>query len=366
MTSLSMPGSARLVAIFLGMLSLIPLGGCKDESKNPSGPGSATQTSGGSGAARKLAISSYDPTREFYQEFNPAFENWWKQKHGQVVDAETDHGPSGKQARDIAAGKLTDVAALSVEVDIDVIAKAGLLPNDWRTKYPNDSVPYVSAVVFMVRKGNPKNVKDWEDLGRPEVTSLAPDPKTGGGARWIYLSTWCHALRKAKAAGKSDDEAEQAAREFTAKVYDDAILDPAQRGSSTRFIQQNTGDVLFGWENEILQIINDPAAAGKFEVIVPSDSITIEVPIAVVDKVAEQHGVKDVAEAFVQFHYSDEGQEMLAKRFNRPFNRTIAEKYKDKLPPLKLYRFKEHFKDWPSVMTTHFAQGAELDKMRKR
>jgi sulfate/thiosulfate transport system substrate-binding protein len=316
--------------------------------------------------AAKLSIASYDPTRELYQELNPAFAKVYKAQTGKDVVAETDHGPSGKQARDIAQGKETDVAALSVDFDIDTIAKAGLLPADWRKRLPNDSVPYSSAVVFMVRKGNPKGVKDWADLARPDVTSLAPDPKTGGGARWIYLSTWAHALRAAKAAGKTDADAETAAREFTTKVYDDAILDPAMRGSSTRFIQNNTGDVLFGWENEILQITNDPASAGKFDVIVPSDSITIEVPIAVVDKVAEKHGVKDAAEAFVKFHYSDEGQELIARRYNRPFNAAIAAKYADKLPPLKLYKFSEHFKDWPTVMATHFKQDGELDKMRKK
>jgi len=315
---------------------------------------------------RKLSIASYDPTRELYQEFNPAFERYYKAKTGKDVKAETDHGPSGKQGRDIAAGKESDVAALSVNYDIDVIAKAGLIPANWRERLPNNSTPYASAVVFMVRKGNPKNVKDWEDLTRPDVVSLCPDPKTGGGARWIYLATWAHALRKAKADGKTDDQATQAAREFTTKVYDDAILDPAMRGSSSRFIQQNTGDVLFGWENEILQITNDPASAGRFEVVLPSDSITIDVPIAVVDKVAEKHGLKDVADEYAKFHFSDEGQELIAKRYNRPFNQAIAKKYADKLPPLKLYKFTDYFKDWPTVMKTHFEQGAELDQMRKK
>ncbi|WP_437853795.1 sulfate ABC transporter substrate-binding protein [Sorangium sp. So ce363] len=344
-------------ALALGTL-LLAAAGCEEKTTATAPDASAE------GRVAKLSVASYDPTRELYQELNPAFERWYKQTTGRDVDVETDHGPSGKQARDIAAGKETDVAALSVDFDIDTIAKAGLLPATWRERLPNGSVPYTSAVIFLVRKGNPKQVKGWEDLARPEVVALCPDPKTGGGARWIYLSTWAHAARKAKAEGRTDAEA--AAREFTAKVYDDAILDPAMRGSSTRFIVQRTGDVLFGWENEILQIAADPATADQFEVVVPSDSITIEVPLAVVDKVAERHGVKDVAEAYVQFHFSDEGQELIAKRYNRPYSEAIATKHAERLRPLSLFRFKDHFSDWPTVMNVHFSQGAELDKMRKK
>lgn len=349
-------------AVGTALLGLTLLGGC-DEKKSAGG-GAGGQ---GATAVQKLAVASYDPTRELYKDdLNPAFEKWYKQTTGKDAKVETDHGPSGKQGRDIAGGKPSDVAALSVEVDIDTIANAGIIAKDWRARNPNNSVPYYSAVVFLVRKGNPRNIKDWEDLARPEVTALCPDPKTGGGARWIYLSTWCHALRKAKAAGKSDAEAEQAAREFTGKVYDDAILDPAMRGSSTRFIQQQTGDVLFGWENEILQIVNDPASKSNYDLVVPSDSIAIEVPISIVDKVVEQHGTKELSEAYVKFHFSDEGQEIVAKRYNRPFNEAIAKRHADRLAPLKLFKFKEHFTDWPSVSKVHFAAGGELDKMRKK
>lgn len=345
------------------LLIALALTGCKEATPKPSG----------SDQVRKLAVSSYDPTRELYVEFNKAFEEHWLKAEKQTVDAETDHDASGKQARDIAAGKQTDVAALSVDFDIDVIAKAGLIAADWRKRHPNDSVPYSSAVVFLVRKGNPKQIKDWEDLARDEVKALAPDPKTGGGARWIYLSTWAHALRKAKAEGKSDSDAEKAAREFTKKVYDDAILDVAMRRSSNKFIQGGEGDVLFGWENEILQISNDPKTGKDYEVVIPSDSIVIEVPIATVDKVAEKHGVKDLADAYVAWHFEEEAQRILARRYNRPFNPKIAQEFKDKLPltsttgkPFQLFRFKEHFADWPTVMKTHFAQGAELDQMRKK
>lgn len=351
--------AARALTLALGLI-LVAGTGC-EEKKTTSAPTTAPP-----GQVAKLSIASYDPTRELYQELNPAFERWYKQTAGKDAKAETDHGPSGKQARDIVAGKETDVAALSVDFDVDTIAKAGLLPTGWRERLPNGSVPYTSAVIFLVRKGNPKQIKAWEDLARPEVVALCPDPKTGGGARWIYLSTWAHALRAARAAGKGDAEAETAARAFTAGVYDEAILDPAMRGSSTRFLQQSTGDVLFGWENEILQIGNDPATKDQVEVVTPSDSITIEVPLAVVDKVAEKHGVKELAEAYVKFHFSDEGQELIARRYNRPYNEVIAKKYADQLKPLALFRFKDYFADWPTVMKVHFSQGGELDKMRKK
>lgn len=309
-------------------------------------------------AQQVLKVSSYDPTVELYKALNPKFEAYYKAKTGKDIKVQTDHGPSGKQARDIAAGKESDVAALSVDVDIDAIAKAGLLSKDWRKAYPNNAVPYYSSVVFLVRKGNPKNIKDWEDLARPEVTSVAPNPKTGGGARWIYLATYAHALRK----GQNEAQAKQ----FVGQVYDDAILDPAMRSSTVRFVQQKEGDVLFGWENEILQIVNDPASKNDYELVTPKDSIIIEVPIAVVDEFATKHGVADAARAFVDYLYSDEGQNIIAEFYNRPFNTKVAEASKEKFASLDLYRFTEYFKDWPTVMKTHFAEGGILDQVRRR
>lgn len=349
----------------LALSAILAATGCKKVEE----VGTGTAGGGGATAATakdvELINASYDPTREMYVAFNPIFQKHWKETTGQNVTVTMSHGPSGKQARDIAAGKEADIAALSVDFDIDEIAKVGLIPTDWRSRLPNDAVPYSSAVVFLVRKGNPKNIKDWDDLARPEVTALAPDPKTGGGARWIYLATWAHALRKAEAAGQTGEAAVQAAREFTKKVYDDAITDPAMRGSTTRFIQQQTGDVLFGWENEILQVVNDPKSGGAFEIVVPSDSIVIEVPISIVDKVTEKRGTTEAAKGYVDFLFSDPGQEIAAKFYNRPSSTAVLEKYKDQFPPLKLYRFKEHFKDWPTVMKAHFEQGGELDQMRR-
>ncbi len=309
-------------------------------------------------AQQVLKVSSYDPTVELYKALNPQFEAYYKAKTGQEIKVQTDHGPSGKQARDIAAGKESDVAALSVDVDIDAIAKSGLLSKQWRKEYPNNSVPYYSSVVFLVRKGNPKQIKDWEDLARPEVVSLAPNPKTGGGARWIYLAAYAHALRKG--------ENEQQAKEFVGKIYDDAILDPAMRSSTVRFVQQKEGDVLFGWENEILQIVNDPASKSDYELVTPKDSIIIEVPIAVVTDYAKKHGVEQPAKSFVDYLYSDDGQRIIAKFYNRPFNEKISDEYKDQFAKLDLYRFAEYFKDWPTVMKTHFAEGGILDQVRRK
>lgn len=314
------------------------------------------QTSGW--AQQVLKVSSYDPTVELYKALNPKFEAYYKAKTGKDIKVQTDHGPSGKQARDIAAGKETDVAALSVDVDIDAIAKSGALRKEWRKEFPNGSIPYYSAVVFLVRKGNPKNIKDWEDLARPDVVSVAPNPKTGGGARWIYLATYSHALRKG--------QNEQQAKEFVGKIYDDAILDPAMRSSTVRFVQQKEGDVLFGWENEILQIVNDPASKADYELVTPKDSITIEVPIAVVDEYAKQHGVADAAKAFVNYLYSEDGQRQVAEFYNRPSNPKIAEEFKEKFAKVDLYKFTDYFKDWPTVMKTHFAEGGILDQVRRR
>jgi sulfate transport system substrate-binding protein len=323
---------------------------------------SVTWASSATALAQKvLHVSSYEPTVELYKAINPAFE---KTASGKGLQVQTDHGPSGKQARDIAQGKETDVAALSVDYDIDQIAAAGLTAKDWRTRNPNGSVPYYSAVVFLVRKGNPKHIKDWEDLARDDVVGLAPDPKTGGGARWIYLAAWAHQLRKD--AGADAATKEKNAQDFVTRVYDKAVLDPAMRGSTTRFIQQRTGDCLFGWENEILQVVANPAMKAQYEMVVPSDSITIEVPVAVVDKVAEKHGLADAAKNFVSFLFSDEGQEIEAKFYNRPYKKEIAEKYKDRFAPLTLYKFSDHFTSWPDVMKKHFADGGVLDQIRKK
>ena len=345
--------------LLVGLVAALAAPGCKEaDTAGTGGPSTAsTQASGGTFDG-KLRIASYEPTVELYRDLNAAFRQKWKQATGRDIDVETSHGPSGTQAQKIAQGNEVDIAALSVDFDIDKIVEAGVIEKDWRGEYPNDAVPYTSAVVFLVRKGNPKGVKDWEDLARDDVTGLAPDPKTGGGARWIYLSAWAHALRKG-----GDDAA---AKAFTKKVYDKAVLDPAMRQSTTRFVSQGEGDVLFGWENEILQIVNDPKVKSDYQIVLPSDSIVIEVPIAVVDKVVDRRGSREAAEAFVKFLFSDEGQDIVAKRYNRPSSSSVQQKYAQQFPSLKLFRFKEHFTSWPEVMKRHFSQGGELDQMRTK
>ena len=347
----------RLLGLHVAFWAALTVAGCKptDEGRattQPAGPGGAR--AGGSQPAG-LLIASYEPTVELYQDLNAAFEQHWKEKTGQTIDVETAHGPSGSQAKKIVEGNAVDIAALSVDFDIDKIAEKGLTPAEWRARYPNDSVPYSSAVLFLTRAGNPKGIKDWEDLARDDVVGCAPDPKTGGGARWIYLSAWAHALRK----GGSEDQA----REFTKQVYDKAVLDRAMRESTNTFVK-GKGDVLFGWENEILQIAANPDVAADYELVVPSDSITIEVPIALVDRVVDQRGTRELADAFVKFLYSEAGQDIAAKRFHRVSNTAVAEKYGHLFKPLKLFRFKDHFTTWPQVMKTHFDTGGELDKMR--
>ena len=359
-------GIVPMLLVFAGGIGA----GCKEVEQTGStattGPTTQAGAGGGGGGAGKLLIASYEPTVELYKDLNAAFEQQQKEKTGRAVDAETFHGPSGTQAKKIAEGNEVDIAALSVDFDIDKIAEKGRLNKDWRSEYPNDAVPYTSSVIFMVRKGNPKNIKDWEDLARDDVTGLAPDPLTGGGARYIYLSAWAHALRKAKAEGKSAADAEAAARAFTTKVYDKAVLHPAMRQSTTHFLQTGEGDVLFGWENEILQIVNDPRAGADYERVIPSDSIIIECPVAIVDEVVAKRGTGDLAKAYVDFLYSPAGQEIIAKRYNRPSNTEVAAKYNDQFPPLNLFRFKEHFPGWPQVMKTHFdPNSGELAKMRK-
>ena len=351
-----------LAALATGAAAVLGAGGCKEaDTQTGSGPTTASTTGPAASGARfdgKLRIASYEPTVELYKDLNPAFEQLWRLHHrDQEIDVETSHGPSGTQSKKIAEGNEVDIAALSVDFDVDKIAEAGLIEKNWRGEFPNDSVPYKSAVVFLVRKGNPKGIKDWEDLARDDVVGLAPDPKTGGGARWIYLSAWAHALRKGGDAN--------AARDFTKKVYDKAVLDPAMRQSTTRFTK-NEGDVLFGWENEILQIVNDPRVGGQYETVLPSDSITIEVPVAIVDKVVDKRGSRDAAQAFVEFLYSNEGQEIIARRYNRPSNSSVRQKYAQQFPDLKLFRFKDHFTTWPEVMKQHFSQGGELDRMRAK
>src|SRR5215468_9031273 len=273
--------------------------------------------SGGSGeGAGRITLRnvSYDPTRELYVEFNAAFARYWQEKTGQRVRVEQSHGGSGTQARSVIEGNAADVVTLALAADIDAIAATGkLLPVNWQSLLPDNSSPYTSTIVFVVRKGNPKGIRDWADLARPGVSVITPNPKTSGGARWNYLAAWAWALRQP---GGSD----ATAREFVTRLFKNVpVLDAGARGSTTTFVERGIGDVLIAWENEALLALKE-LGPDKFEIVVPSVSIVAEPPVTVVDKVAGKHGTREVAQAYLQYIYTDAGQEVVARNFYRPRN----------------------------------------------
>ena len=300
---------------------------------------------------------SYDPTRELYEEFNRAFAGYWKGKTGQDVTIRQSHGGSGKQARSVIDGLGADVVTLALAYDIDQIAeKGGLLPANWQSRLPDNSSPYTSTIVLLVRKGNPKGIKDWGDLARPGISVITPNPKTSGGARWNYLAAWAWALRQP---GGND----ATAKAFVSKLYKNVpVLDAGARGSTTTFVERGIGDVLIAWENEALLAIKE-LGPGKFEIVAPSLSILAEPPVAVVDKVAGKHGTREVAQAYLQYLYSDAGQEIVAKNFYRPRNPAVAARYASQYPRLNLVTVNDVFGGWKKAHETHFADGALFDQI---
>ena len=300
---------------------------------------------------------SYDPTRELYEDFNRQFAAYWKRKTGQDVTIRQSHGGSGKQARSVIDGLGADVVTLALAYDIDQIAdKAGLLPADWQRRLPDNSSPYTSTIVLLVRKGNPKGIHDWGDLAKPGVSVITPNPKTSGGARWNYLAAWAWALRQ-----PGGNEA--TAKDFVARLYRNVpVLDAGARGSTTTFVERGIGDVLIAWENEALLAIRE-LGPGKFEIVAPSVSILAEPPVAVVDKVAGKHGTKTVAQAYLQYLYSDAGQETVAKHFYRPRNVDVAAKYASQFPTMALVTVDQVFGGWKKAQAAHFADGALFDQI---
>jgi sulfate transport system substrate-binding protein len=300
---------------------------------------------------------SYDPTRELYVDFNKQFAGYWKEKSGQDVTIRQSHGGSGKQARSVIDGLEADVVTLALAYDIDQIAeKGGNLPADWQKRLPDNSSPYTSTIVLLVRKGNPKGIRDWADLAKPGVSVITPNPKTSGGARWNYLAAWAWALRQP---GGSETKA----REFVSRLYKNVpVLDAGARGSTTTFVERGIGDVLIAWENEALLAIKE-LGRGKFEVVAPSLSILAEPPVAVVDKVANKHGTKDVARAYLEYLYSETGQEIAARHFYRPRMASVAAKYAAEFPKLNLVTVDEVFGGWKKAHAAHFADGALFDQI---
>ncbi len=299
---------------------------------------------------------SYDPTRELYQDFNKAFADHWKAKSGDSVKLRQSHGGSGKQARAVIDGLAADVVTLALAYDIDEIAQRGLIAKDWQKRLPNNSAPYTSTIVFLVRKGNPKGIKDWNDLTKAGVSVITPNPKTSGGARWNHLAAWGYALRQPGGTEKS-------AQEFLGKIYKNVpVLDSGARGSTTTFVERGIGDVLITWENEALLAIKE-LGPGKVEIVTPSLSVLAEPPVTVVDKVADRRGTRKVAEAYLNFLYSEQGQEIAAQNYYRPTLDKVAKKYDAQFPKLKLLTIDEVAGGWTKAQKTHFADGGIFDQI---
>jgi sulfate transport system substrate-binding protein len=311
-------------------------------------------------AATTLLNVSYDPTRELYDDYNKVFAQYWKQKSGQDVEIRQSHGGSGKQARTVIDGLPADVVTLALAYDIDQIAAQGkLLPANWQTRLPNNSSPYTSTIVFLVRKGNPKGIKDWGDLAKPGVSVITPNPKTSGGARWNYLAAWAWALRQP--GGNA-----AAAQDFVGRLFKNVpVLDTGARGSLTTFAQRGIGDVLISWENEAFLATKD-LAKDKFQIVVPTVSIVAEPPVAVVDKVALRRGTADLARAYLEYLYSKPAQEIIAKHYYRPRDPEVAAKYASTFPKIPTMVTIADFGGWQKAQAAHFADGGIFDQIYAR
>jgi sulfate/thiosulfate-binding protein len=303
---------------------------------------------------------SYDPTRELYQDYNKAFAQYWKGKTGDMVTINQSHGGSGKQARAVIDGLDADVVTLALAYDIDAIAEQShLLPRDWQKRLPNDSAPYTSTIVFLVRKGNPKGIKDWDDLIKPGVSVVTPNPKTSGGARWNYLAAYGYALKH-----NNGDDAK--AREFVSALFANVpVLDTGARGATTTFVERGIGDVLIAWENEALLSVQQEGK-DKFEIVIPSISILAEPPVSVVDRTVKRHGTAAVAQAYLEYLYTPEGQEIAARNFYRPRLDSVAQKYAAQFPPVNLFTVDELFGGWQKAQKAHFANGGSFDQIYKK
>ncbi|HET6282686.1 MAG TPA: sulfate ABC transporter substrate-binding protein [Polyangia bacterium] len=308
-------------------------------------------------AEQRLLNVSYDPTRELYQEVNQVFAKEWQKKTGQGVSINQSHGGSGKQARSVIDGLEADVVTLALSLDIDAIAeKSDRIPRDWQKRLPNNSTPYTSTIVFVVRKGNPRAIKDWDDLVKPGTVVVTANPKTSGGARWNYLAAWGYALAK-----NNQDAAR--AKDFVAKLYKNVpVLDSGARGSTITFAQRGIGQVLIAWENEAELLVKE-IGKDKFEIVAPQTSILAEPPVSIVDKNVDKHGTRAVAEAYLQFLYTDAGQEIAVKHHYRPQNPAILKKHESSFSKIKLFTVDKVFGGWKAAQAAHFADGAIFDQI---
>jgi sulfate/thiosulfate transport system substrate-binding protein len=300
---------------------------------------------------------SYDPTRELYQEFNKAFIKYWQEKTGQMVTINQSHGGAGKQARAVIDGLEADVVTLALAYDIDAIHQAAnLLDKDWQKEFSHNSSPYTSTIVFLVRKGNPKNIKDWDDLARKDVSVITPNPKTSGGARWNYLAAWAFAKKKF-------DNDEKQILSFISKIIKNVpVFDAGARGSTNTFVQREIGDVFISWENEAI-LVNKEIGKGNFEIIYPSISILAEPPVAVIDKIVDKKGTREVAAAYLEYLYSDVGQEIVGRYYYRPSNQNVLTKYKDQFPDMELVTIDDDFGGWKNAQEKHFLDGGTFDQV---
>jgi sulfate/thiosulfate transport system substrate-binding protein len=312
------------------------------------------------GAQQPLSLLnvSYDPTRELYQDVNAAFAKAWRARTGQEITIKQSHGGSGKQARAVIDGLQADVVTLALAYDVDALYLNGkLIPQNWQSRLPDNSAPYTSTIVFLVRKGNPRGVRDWDDLVKPGVSVITPNPKTSGGARWNYLAAWAHALRK-----WNGDEAK--ARDFLTRLYRNVpVLDSGARGSTTTFTQRGIGDVFLSWENEAL-LAREKLGRDTFDIVIPSISILAEPSVAVVDTVVDKHGTRKAAQAYLEFLYSPEGQELCARHFYRPRDKSVAAKFDAQFPAINLVRIDDQmFGGWANAQKKHFDDGGLFDQI---
>jgi sulfate transport system substrate-binding protein len=319
----------------------------------------AVATGWAAGKEITLLNVSYDPTRELYQDYNSAFARHWLEKTGDKVTIRQSHAGSGKQARSVIDGLDADVVTLALAYDVDALWEKGkLIPQDWQKRLPNNSAPYSSTIVLIVRKGNPKQIKDWDDLTRPGVSVITPNPKTSGGARWNYLAAWGYALKKL-----GGDEGN--ARDFVARIFKNVpILDTGARGATTTFVQRGIGDVLIAWENEALLTLKE-SGQGEFELVAPSLSILAEPPVTWVDKVVNRHGTQAIAQAYLEYLYSPEGQEIAANHYYRPRLEAVAKKHAATFPKVSLFTIDEVFGGWQKAQKTHFSDGGVFDQIQK-
>ncbi|RCX18093.1 sulfate transport system substrate-binding protein [Fontibacillus phaseoli] len=332
-----------LIGLALTMAAVLAACGSDTEAKN------GAKNDGGKKSVELLNVS-YDPTRELYEKYNEAFAAYWEKEKGQKVTIKQSHGGSGKQGRAVIDGLEADVVTLALGYDIDAIKETGLIAEDWQQKYELNSSPYTSTIVFLVRKGNPKGIKDWNDLIKDGVEVITPNPQTSGGARWNYLAAWGYALHQ-----NNNDEAK--AQEFVKELFQHVpVLDSGARGATTTFVERGLGDVLLAWENEAWLSVKE-LGPDKFDIIYPSESILAEPPVAVVDKNVDKHGTREVAEAYLEYLYSEEGQTIAAENYYRPTLESVKTKFADQFPEIKLFTIDEVFGGWDEAQPKHFNDG---------